>query len=108
MLVVFEQTDNLDTACNRMRTNAVLRVFMMDGPFNAPHTIQSAAVMSWPTRNVLYARWSSRESSAAVISGKAVTLGSVFANAKYADVCTAISPTHVPKTCIAHLCTVIG
>ena len=65
-----------------------------DRPFNAPQTIQSAAVASCPTRKVLYARWSSSESSAAVISGKAVTVGSVLASAKYEEVCTAVSARH--------------
>ena len=58
-----------------------------NGPFSAPQTAKSAAVISWPTRNVLYARWSSKESSAAVISGKAVTVGNDFARAKYAALC---------------------
>lgn len=55
-------------------------------PFRVPHNIQSAAEMECPTKNVRNARWSSRESKDARISGKAVIVRNVVESAKNADV----------------------
>jgi hypothetical protein len=60
-------------------------------PFIAPQSIQSAAVISWPTRKVRYVKWSSRESRAATMSGAAVTVGRLFARAKNAGDCKIMS-----------------